>query len=110
MQININSDRHVSVTEDLIQQWQTEILDSLKRFGEWITRVEVHLNDVNSAAKGGPDDIRCLMEARPAGQKPVSVEVRAASVDEAINQGISALRRRLGDMLEKSRTEARKKQ
>lgn len=109
MQININSDRHIQVNETLVEKWRTEIADALQRFGDWITRVEVQLNDTNSAAKGGGDDIRCLMEARPAGQQPVSVEVRAATVEEAISQGLGALRRRLGGISDKARTEARKR-
>ena len=110
MQVIINSDNHVELNEQSIEQWQTEISTSLERFSDWITRVEVHLTDQNSDAKGGPDDIRCLMEARPASQQPVSVEVRAASVDQAILEGTNTLERRLGAMIDKIRSEARKRQ
>lgn len=108
MQVIINSKNQVDVNENLIQEWQSEITESLQRFSDWVTRVEVHLSDENSQAKGGLHDIRCLMEARPANHQPVSIEVRAASVDQAIVDGTSTLERRLGTMVDKARTENRK--
>ena len=110
MHVNINSDNHVDVKESLVLQWQTDITTGLARFGDRITRVEVHLTDENSRVKGGSDVIRCLMEARPASQQPVSVEVRAASANQAIQEGIDTLERRLSAMFEKARTQARKRQ
>ncbi len=108
MQIIINSDNHLQMNQDSIEQYQSEVAASLKRFNDRITRIEVHLTDENSLAKGGADDIRCLMEARPASQQPVSVEVRAATVEQAIREGASTLKRRLSAMLEKSQTEQRR--
>ncbi|MEO0511587.1 MAG: HPF/RaiA family ribosome-associated protein [Planctomycetota bacterium] len=46
------------------------------RFGERLTRVEVHLGDVNEHKKG-PDDKRCMIEVRPAGRDPIAVEEHA---------------------------------
>ncbi len=109
MQIIINSDKQIDVNADQVEQWQTEIGSSLERFQDWITRVEVHLTDVNSHAKGGPDDIRCLMEARPASKQPVSIEVRSGSVDRAIREATNTLERRLSGIVEKARTESRKR-
>ncbi len=63
MQVIINSDSHIDMTQEAVEHWQTEIATSLKRFNDWITRLEVHVTDVNSQAKGGADDIRCLIEA-----------------------------------------------
>jgi hypothetical protein len=108
MKITINSDKHIRLEADRAQQWQSEIATSLQRFSDWITRVEVHLTDENSQAKGGQNDIRCLMEARPAGQQPVSIEVREATPDQAVQEGIKTLERRLGNMAEKARSGKRK--
>lgn len=108
MQININTDNQVHVTEEARQKWQSEIASALQRFRDWITRVEVHLTDENSSSKGGSDDIRCLMEARPAGKQPVSIEVRVSSPDHAITEGAKTLQRRLGTLQDKSRAEGRK--
>ena len=109
MQIIINSDNQVDLQENQIDQWQTEIAEAHERFQDWITRLEIHLNDENSQTKGGSNDIRCLMEARPASKQPVSIEVRSASVDRAIREATNTLQRRLNDIAEKARTESRKR-
>ena len=109
MQIKINSDSQIDIDARFVDHWESEIESSLERFSDRLTRIEVHLTDENSHAKGGADDIRCLMEARPAGQKPISIEVRGASVELALQDGIGTLSRRLANMVEKARTEARKR-
>lgn len=108
MQVIINSDNQVDLQEDFIQHWQSEITSSLKRFNDWITRVEVHLTDENGASRGGVDDIRCLIEARPADRQPVSIEVRGESAELALADGIQTLGRRLGTLVDKARTQKRK--
>ena len=108
MQIIINSDNQIDVREDFIQHWEAEISSSLQRFSDWSTRVEVHLTDENSKNKEGLDDIRCLMEARPANKQPVSVEVRGDSAETAMTDGVQTLGRRLATMRDKARTQQRK--
>ena len=108
MQVIINSDNQVDLNEAAIQHWQEEVTTLLQRFSDWITRVEVHLTDENSNSKGGIDDIRCLLEARPAGKQPVSIEVRGATVEQALSEGIQTLKQRLGTMQDKARTQQRK--
>lgn len=82
MLIEVNSDNHVDAAK-YRQFAETEVDAAIGRFGERITRVEVQLQDVN-AAKGGENDMRCMMEVRIAGQKPLAVTQRAASIGEAI--------------------------
>ena len=59
----------------------TKVLD---RYDGRLTRVEVHLSEVNGT-RGGGCDKRCVVEARPAGGKPVAVEHLAAAVVPAIS-------------------------
>ncbi len=108
MKVIINSNAQVALDDESIQKFASRVTDSLERFSSWITRVEVHLTDENSAAKGGSDDIRCLMEARPANQQPVSIEVRASNIDHAIAEGTKTLERRLSTMNDKARTQDRR--
>lgn len=61
------------------------IRDSLHRFANRITRVEVHLTDENSATKSGGDDKRCQIEVRMAGLQPISVTDHADSHELAID-------------------------
>ena len=108
MKIIINSNSQVELKQDAILHFESEITSSLERFADWITRIEVHLTDENSAKKSGQDDIRCMMEARPSGHQPISIEVRAASTSPAIMEATEMLERRLDTMLSKIRTEQRK--
>lgn len=63
-----------------------------------ITRVQVHIHDDN-ADKQGPTDKRCVMEARPAGRKPIAVEERGDDVYAVIKGAAEKLRRALGKRL-----------
>ncbi|MGZ8156675.1 MAG: HPF/RaiA family ribosome-associated protein, partial [Burkholderiales bacterium] len=61
MQIQINSDHHITGSPQLAGRVQTLVRGALERYSDRITRVEVHLNDLNGV-KGGGSDKRCLME------------------------------------------------
>jgi hypothetical protein len=82
MQIQVNTDDSVEGRDALLIQVEAAVEAALGRFGDQLTRVEVHLSDVNSG-RGGSEDKRCMMEARPAGQQPVAVTHNAASLVEA---------------------------
>ena len=47
MQILVNSDNSVVVDTDLVARIEADVRDTLDRFGDRLTRVEVHLSDVN---------------------------------------------------------------
>ena len=83
MQVQLNTDRTIDGNQELEAHVRGVVEDSLSDWNERVTRVEVHLSDQNSD-KGGPDDKKCLMEARIAGCPPTAVSHRAATVDEAI--------------------------
>lgn len=84
MQIQLNTDNNLVGSEELTAQLEAVVRAALDRFSARITRVEVHLTDLNSGQKGGSDK-RCLMEARIAGRQPMSVSHEADSVDLAID-------------------------
>ena len=65
MHIQINTDGNIEGHEALATQVSSEVESALKHVSDHITRVEVHLSDENSDKKGGNDDMRCVMEARP---------------------------------------------
>jgi hypothetical protein len=66
----------------------------LSRYKERLTRVEVHLSDVNGP-KGGPD-CRCALEARAAGRQPVAVTNDAGTADAAVKGAVDKMGRLLG--------------
>lgn len=84
MQIQTNTDRHITGNEALSTKAQSIVEAALARFSHQITRVEIHLSDQNGA-RGGRDDIRCVMEARLEGRQPTAVTHQAATVEEAMH-------------------------
>jgi hypothetical protein len=83
MQIQINTNSHVAGREKLAVDVRSVVESALSRFGDQITRVEVHISDQNSS-KSGPDDKRCVMEARLEGRQPTAATHYAATVDQAV--------------------------
>jgi hypothetical protein len=93
MKIQINSDKQVKTDEAFGRAARESIGQALERFKDRVTRVEVHLSDINSASKPGLADKRCAIEARPAGEKPVSVVHTAATVEQAMRGATGKLKR-----------------
>jgi hypothetical protein len=91
MQIQVNTDDHVTAREALVARVEGDVTAGLARFAEYVTRVEVHIGDEN-AGKSGSADKRCMMEARPSGRPPVSVTHHAGTIDEACSGAIRKLR------------------
>ena len=82
MQVQLNTGNGLENNEAL-ERWAAEYLnDTLARFRQDITRVEVQLSDENSSGKGGADK-RCMMEARLTGRDPLAVNHHGATQDEA---------------------------
>jgi ribosome-associated translation inhibitor RaiA len=104
MQVQINSDDHIQGA-DVAQRAEQALVDKLDRFQDQITRVEVHLSDVN-AARAGSDDKRCKLEARLAGRQPVLVSHEAAKVADAFDGALDKLQRALDTTLGRARDAA----
>jgi len=98
MHIQVNTDDNVQGREELARRMETEVNNTLGRFSDQITRIEVHLSDLN-AGKSGGNDKRCLMEARLAGRKPEAVSHEAGTLDEAFSEAARKLRRSLESTL-----------
>jgi hypothetical protein len=94
MLIQVHTGNHVRGSEELNRRVEAEVVSALARFAGHVTRVDVHLNDVN-AHKPGPDN-RCLIEARPAGRHPVAVSCLGETVDAAVAGAAEKLERLLG--------------
>ena len=93
MQFQFNTDSSVMGTHDVAQRIEAQVRKRLERFGDRLTRLEVHVTDVNGR-KHGADDKNCMIEARPRGGRPIGVTGKAADVDAAarIAAGIMAER------------------
>lgn len=94
MQIQLNTDKNVVGSDDLALQLEGKIRAALGHLSDRITRVEVHLSDVNGGKTSG-DDKRCMIEARVAGRQPMSVTHEAPTVTLAIDGAADKLARAL---------------
>jgi len=100
MLVQFNTDESVEGREAMARH-ASEVVDRvLGRFSDHVTRVEIHVSDVNGE-KGGLHDKRCLMEARIAGRQPVAVSEQAGSVHQAIDGATQKLKRALDGILGK---------
>lgn len=95
MQVQVNTDNHVKGGSQLTLEVEAAVDAALGRFGDRITRVEVHLGDENSSSKAGDNDKRCAMEARLAGLQPITVTHHAASITQAIDGAADKLEKTL---------------
>ena len=92
MQIQVHTDHNIEGHQALIDHVSGVVERALNRVSEHITRVEVHLSDVNGD-KSGPGDKRCMMEARLEGRQPVAVTYQAATLDQAVDDAADKLTR-----------------
>ena len=94
MTIQVNSDNTITVDASLVRFVEGEVSRMLGRFAKKLTRVEVHLSDVDNR-KTGQADKRCLIEVRPAGARPLSASAKATSVASAVEQALGKMHRSL---------------
>jgi ribosome-associated translation inhibitor RaiA len=107
MQIQFNTDESVDGHEALGRHAEDVTRKTLDRFSEHVTRIEIHLRDVNGDKSVGPDK-RCLMEARIAGRRPVSVREHAETLHLAVERAATKMSRRLDSTLGKQSDKRRK--
>jgi len=93
MQVQIHAGGKPGDHRLLVSETETAVTASLSRFGERITRVEVHLTDTNSDQKSGADDKRCVLEVRLAGLDPVAVTHNAPEFGPAVHGAIDKVKR-----------------
>ena len=94
MKIQVNSDKTIAVDASLTRFVDDQVSRALSRFAIKLTRVEVHLSDVDDR-KTGHADKRCLVEVRPMGARPVSVSARATKMSSAIGEALAKMQRLL---------------
>lgn len=98
MQVQLHTDNSLVSRNGLAKEVEATVKTALRRWSERVTRVEVHLSDLNSH-KGGAADKRCVMEARLGGLQPVAVTNRAATLEEAVAGAANKLTRSLESLL-----------
>ncbi len=100
MQIHVNTDKTIERHAGLDDHVNTVVSTALNRFGEHISRVEVHLSN-NNAQKSADGEIRCTMEARINGYQPIAVSDHDATLHQAISGAVEKLKRSIDSTLER---------
>ncbi|MDB5769751.1 MAG: ribosomal subunit interface protein [Burkholderia sp.] len=98
MQIQTNTDNTIELHEPLAKHVESVVKESLSRFSEHITRVEVHLGET-SDKKSTSGDHRCLMEARLENHPPIAASDHASSLHQAIHGAAEKLKRSIDSTL-----------
>jgi len=93
MRIQVTT-HHTAGDDDFVSRVKASVAEGLRRFAPHLTRVEVHLEDLN-ADKGGAADKRCVIEARPQGHQPVVVTHQAPTVPLALDGAVEKARKAL---------------
>lgn len=102
MQVQVNHDNHVRLAGDTAERISKTIEDYLSKFADRITRVEMHLSDLNGG-KGGTDK-RCVLEARMSNLQPIAVTHHAETIQLAIDGALARLDHALGHAIGKRGT------
>lgn len=109
MQIQINTGTNIEGHGAPADQVRGSVESALSHFSERITRVEVHLSDQNSDKKAGHDAMRCMMEARLEGRKPVAVTHQGTTLDEAVEGAADKLSRLIEHTLGRQHKQERRR-
>jgi hypothetical protein len=100
MKILVNSDSSIAMDAKLAMDIMGEATELLDRFSDRLTRVEIHLSDVNRG-KTGRVDKKCIVEVRPARMKPMVATAQTADVATAVSQAMRKTVRALNTTLGK---------
>jgi hypothetical protein len=91
MKVQVNTSNDID-NKDALERWASEYLnESLGRFEQDITSIEVQLTDENHAVKGGGVDKRCMLEARVNGHAPIAVTNYAPDQNLAFRGAVEKL-------------------
>lgn len=99
MIVQVNTDRLIQKSQAKIEDVEETLRRRLDRYSDRLSRVELHLSDVNGPSDIGADK-RCLIELRPKGLDPVVATDQAPTTEAAITgatfKAISALDKSIG--------------
>lgn len=97
MQVIINPADNVQLSDAFTDHIHRSLEKVDQRFGDWLTRTEVFIKDVNGP-KGGIDK-HCRLEARPRGTEPVVIDHQ----DDDLYTCVARAADKLGSALERRR-------
>lgn len=102
MIIQLNADKNLVIHEAYGTELKEVLTKELHHFTEHISRLEVHLSDENGG-KSGPNDKRCLLEARVENKQPVVVTADADTHDQSVKAASVKLKHALETIMGKTK-------
>lgn len=105
MLIQINTDKNINGTQELIAHLSEVLKDNLGRFDEHVTRLEVHVSDENGSKDIG-NDKKCVLEARLKGADPIVVSTVADTPHIAVKAAAEKMLHLLEKTFEKKRVQS----
>ncbi len=94
MRIQVNSDKTINVDASLTLFVKDKSRSALDRFAKELTRIEIHLSDIDNKRTGRADK-RCLIEVRPAGDRPLVASATAMTIESAVDEALRKMKRSL---------------
>ncbi len=98
MRIEINTDNTIAKHAALVTHIESVVNDTLARYSEGISRVEVYLSVVNDHRQKGGEH-RCVMEARMEHHPPLTVTDQTENLHQAIHGAAEKLKKMIGHTL-----------
>ncbi len=103
MIIQVNTDNHIEGKEELNTYISNLVNEKLQRFDSQLTRIEVHLSDVNGGGKAGADDKNCNIEARLENMEPIFASAQSDELSKAIHECVQKIKRGIEHQVDKSK-------
>lgn len=100
MKITVNSDSSIAMNASLAKRIMGEAAEVLDRFSDRLTRVEIHLTDVDGG-KTGKVDKRCLVEVRATRIQPLVASAHGKELPAAVREAMGKILRALNSALGK---------
>ncbi len=100
MLIQFNTDNNIEGSAAMATHFNTMVEETLSRFDEEVTRVEIYVKDVNGSKEGTPDK-HCFIEARLRGLDPVSTSAQTETVHQSVKDATDKMKTLLAKKFEK---------
>ncbi len=94
MNIQINTDKNLTIHAEYQEQIVEQLTAGLSRFGDHVSSVQVHLSDENGS-KDGLNDKKCVLEAHYDGRPAVIGSTTGETYDLALAGALAKLKNAL---------------
>lgn len=95
MDFQFNTGNKIGGDARMQAHFETRIRERLARFEPRLSRIEVHVRDIDGTRRSGPEGVEVVIEARPKSGSPLATTERGATPEEAFGSAVKTLVARL---------------